>query len=136
MRIFRICAHSFFLAWANIVSVIFGFGIYSLVRPADQIAVQAPVAGFLSIVLFVLWCLVMRRYHYDGLFLRGGLELILVDLVSLAWGAIIFVPLHYLAKGYLSSFANILALWLFQLPVNFLAVLVVLKLKVFSRESV
>jgi hypothetical protein len=42
---------------------------------------------------------------------------------SLLWNPVIFVPFHFLTQGYLTSVGNLVALLLFQLPVNLLAII-------------
>ncbi len=44
-------------------------------------------------------------------------------LLAFLWGPIVFTPLHYLGRGYLTSFANLTGLWLFQLPTNLLVLI-------------
>lgn len=43
--------------------------------------------------------------------------------------SLIFVPLHYVSQGYLTSIGNILGIWFFQVPVNLLAILAAHKLR-------
>ena len=131
MKLLRILLHSLALTAANFGSIILGFAIYYSLRQVNQIAVQAPIAAILSIIAFVVWSLFVHRLPFKRLYLRGTKELIWVYFVSLLWNPIIFIPLHYVTKGYLTSRSNILALWLFQLPVNLAAVLLANKL---SRE--
>lgn len=123
MRILRICLHSLVLTVANIGFIIVGFGVYHLLKPVNQIAIQAPVAAILCITAFVVWSLFIPRLPFKGLPLQGTSELAWVYLAALLWSPIVFVPLHYITQGYLTSVGNILATWFFQLPVNFLAIL-------------
>ena len=57
--------------------------------------------------------------------LKTSAELAGTWLLALLWTPSLFVPLHYLGRGYLTSWATIWNLWLFQMPVNAAAVLVV-----------
>ena len=41
---------------------------------------------------------------------------------SMLWHVVIFVPVHYVTQGYLTSFGNISAAWPLQLAANSLAV--------------
>ena len=46
-------------------------------------------------------------------------------ITSLAWTSIIFVPFHYFTQGYLTGAANMVAMLLFQLPVNLFVIVVI-----------
>jgi hypothetical protein len=59
-----------------------------------------------------------------GLSLHGRAEWFWTYLLALLWTPLIFVPLHSVTQGYLTSFSNIIATWLFQLPTNALALLI------------
>ncbi len=55
--------------------------------------------------------------------IKDKLEIIYIYFSALIWTPVIFVLLHYLTQGYLTSFGNILAIWLFQLPVNLISII-------------
>jgi hypothetical protein len=129
MKILRILLHSLALTIVNIGSVLAGFGVYQLFKSYNQIAVQTPFAALFSILAFLLWSFIIQRFSLGRLSLQGIKEFVLTFLIALIWSPAIFVPLHYLGRGYLTSFGNIAGLWLFQIPTNFLALLVVRKLQ-------
>lgn len=62
MKILSILIHSTFLALANIISILLGFGVYSLLRPANQIIIQTSSAAIISIIGFLLWNLILRQF--------------------------------------------------------------------------
>lgn len=134
MKILRILLHSFMLAIVNIGSILAGFGIYQLFRPANQIAVQAPFAALFSIIAFLLWSFSIRRFAFEHLHFLGRNEFIWLYLLTLIWSPAIFIPLHYIGRGYLTSFGNIKGMWLFQIPTNFLVLLIVAKLVYSGKE--
>lgn len=123
MKTFRLLLNSFILCFITLVSVLAGFALYTLIRPAPQRAVQIPAAALITAGCFLLWTLAVRRWLGRRLSLRGGSELAGTWLLALLWTPTLFVPLHYLGRGYLTSWANIWNLWLFQMPVNAAAVL-------------
>lgn len=129
-KILRICLHSLVLALINLVSVIVAFVVYYLLRQVspgiDQILVQAPLALLLSVTAFTLWVLFVLRFS-RGLAPHALTEWAGVFLGALLWTPAIFIPLHYLTQGYMTSFDNITVTWLFQIPVNLLAVGLALK---------
>ncbi len=135
MRIKHIGLHSFVLAIVNFASVIAGFGIYHLFRPINQISLQAPVAALICIFIFVIWSVFIQNILSKGLSLKGISEFLGVYVASLLWAPALFVPIHYLSQGYLTSYDNLLAGWLFQLPVNLLAVLTVFKINKLSHAN-
>ncbi len=120
--------HGLVLTIINITGVLVGFGAYHLLKPANQIAIQVPVAATVCIIGFVSWNAFSQRLPFKGLAKPRGGELLWVYLAALLWNPVLFVPLHYLTQGYLTSFGNILGLWLFQIPVNLLAILAAQKL--------
>lgn len=128
MKILRIGIHGFALALANIASIIAGFGVYYLLKPVNQIAVQAPVAAMLSLVAFAVWSITFRQPLFSRFALQGKTEWAGAYFAAFLWSALIFVPLHYSTQGYLTSLGNIVATWLFQCPVNLLAVLAAYRL--------
>jgi hypothetical protein len=128
MKILRVLLHSLVLTIINIGSILAGFGFYQLFKSYNQIAVQTLFAALFSIIAFLLWSLIIRRFSLGWLSLQGVKEFALTFLFALIWSPAIFVPLHYLGRGYLTSLGNIVGLWLFQIPANFLALLAVKKL--------
>jgi len=124
MKTLRLLVNSLALALIDIGAVLAGFGLYTLVRPAPQRAVQIPAAVLIVVGSFLLWALAVRRRIGRRLWLIGGAELAGIWLLALMWTPTLFVPLHYLGRGTLTSWANIWNLWLFQMPVNAAAVLI------------
>ena len=135
MKVFRILLHSLVLAIVNLGSIIVGFYIYYILKPANQLAVQVPFAMIFSIIVFLLWSVLVRRLPIEHLPLQGRNEFRCTFLFALVWSPVIFVPLHYITQGYLTSFGNILGCWRFQIPTNLLAILVVNKL-VYTRNEI
>lgn len=121
MAVFRVAAHGFVLLVANFTGIIVGFMAYCAVRPADQIAMQLPIAILLSILLFLAWTLILRNLPFRRLSLQGYLEFIWTFGASLIWAPVVFVPLHYFTQGYLTSAGNIISVLVFQIPVNTVA---------------
>ena len=118
MKTLRLLIHSLALALIDIGAALAGFGLYTLVRPASQRAVQIPAAALITVGVFLLWCLLVRRRLGPSLAPNGGSELAGIWLLALLWTPTLFVPMHYLGRGTLTSWANIWNLWLFQMPVN------------------
>jgi hypothetical protein len=69
----------------------------------------------------------LRILPFSRLHLHSTAEKRWAFMASLAWGPVVFVPLHYFTQGYLTSVGNIAALIMFQVPVNAIAMLVVFK---------
>jgi len=107
---------------ANIGAIYCGFIIYHLLKPANQIAVQLPVAVILSISGFVIWNLFLRINFFKKFTIKEKHEFIYIYFAALLWVPLIFVPLHYVSQDYLTSFGNIIAIWIFQLPVNLISI--------------
>lgn len=120
MKVWIAVLHGLALALVNLAAIFFGFLVYNLVRPANQIAVQGPIAALLSIAGVLVWAWLSSRLG-QGRYSLAAAKLLWVFLASLAWLPAIFMPLHLATQGYVSSFDNILVGWVFQAPVNALA---------------
>ncbi len=112
------------LALMDIAAVILAFGLYTVIRPKDQVLFQASIAA-----LFVCAGCAALQEAIRGLRPAwappwSGRNWIGVQFAALAWSAAIFVPLHFATQGYLTAAGNVWALWLFQIPANALALAV------------
>jgi hypothetical protein len=121
----RLLIHSLALAVIDLGAVVAGFGLSTLVRQAPQRAVQIPAATLIVIAAFLLWSRLFRRWTGRRLALQNGAELAGTWLLALLWTPTLFIPLHSVGRGYLTSWANIWNLWLFQMPVNAAAALII-----------
>ena len=124
MRLWPAILHGFALGVITIVAVAVGFAVYNLVGLRDQIAVQVLTAGFVCVVAFAVWGFAVHRLSHGRLSLADLKELGVAYAAALLWTPLLFVPVHYVTQGYLTSFGNILATWLFQVPFNLLALMV------------
>ena len=124
MKVFKIILHSFILAVINIISIIFGFGIYHFLMQYNQLAIQIPIAALFSIIVFTTWIVVIKYKNITKIFPEGWLQFLLILLFSLAWIPVIFVPLHYITPGYLTFYGNIYLNWVFQIPINIIIILI------------
>lgn len=124
MKILETVLHGFILAVVNMIGIVFGFGVYHFLMRYNQMLMQAPVAAVFSIIVFTTWIVVLKYKNVTRLLPEGKLEFLLVFLFSMAWLPIIFIPLHYVTQGYITSFGNVYVNWLFQIPVNIFIVLI------------
>ncbi len=127
MTLFRVCLHSFVLTMTDLGTIILAFGLYSILRSIvtiNQRVVQGSIAAILCILIFALGSLAVSRLPIKKLTLQGSSEMIWTYLAAFLWVPVIFMPLHYFTQGYITSFGNIIAIWLFQIPVNMLALLI------------
>lgn len=126
LRILRVSLHSAVLAVGCLASILVGFGFYHLLRTTwsvNQLLIQVPLAVSTLILGFTTWYLVISRTSLRRYRLAGWGEFIAVYMISLAFTPLIFVPLHYLTQGYISSSDNLLSILYFQIPTNFIALL-------------
>ena len=128
METIRIILHGLVLLVANMVGIIVGFVVYHVHSTGDQIGTQVPIGVLLSILLYLAWVLLLRTLPFAKLTLQNTREHVLVGACSLLWNPIIFIPLHYFTQGYLTGVGNIIALALFQAPVNTIAISVAWKI--------
>lgn len=124
----QILVDGFALAVVNIGAVLLGYGAYWWLRPANQLAIQVPVAIVATLCGLLAWILISEG-------LRGAtrdaryLEPIGIYVAALVWSPVIFIPLHFSTQGYVSSFSNVVGLWIFQLVANLVALLVASRLR-------
>jgi len=116
--------HGFALAVITLVAMAAGFAVYRLVGLRNQIAVQVLTAGIVCVVAFAVWGFVIHRLSHGRLSLADLKELGVAYAAALLWTPVLLVPVHYVTQGYLTSFGNLLATWLFQVPFNLLALMV------------
>jgi hypothetical protein len=124
MNFWRAIIHGLVLALITVGAVLVGFAIYRVVGLRDQIAVQVLAAGIVCVGAFALWGFLAHRATSGKLSLASLRELGVAYAAAFVWLPIVFVPLHYTTQGYMTSFANILSTWMFQLPFNLLALMV------------
>lgn len=120
MRIIKILLQSLVLTLTNMSAILIAFGGYKVIllfTPVNQRAVQTPLAILLNIVLFLAWTWLIRRY-VSKYWLHSTEEYYLVYFAAGVWSPIIFIPVHYLTQGYMTPFANIIVLWMYQVLVN------------------
>ena len=126
MKIIRLGIYSGILTAINLTTIILAYGIYYLTMPVNKIVFRAPLAGIFTITVFVVWAFLLGNFLPSFLGIKNLVEYPLIWLMSFIWCPVFYVPLHYITQAHLSAFNNILVIWLFQLPVNLLAILILL----------
>jgi hypothetical protein len=122
MKTVRVGLHSLVLVIADIVGIAVGALVaFRIFGVANQIVLQLPIAVLLSVGGFWVWLFSLRVLRLRKLQLARSKELGMCLLFSVLWTPLVFVPLHYFTQGYLTSTGNLVALALYQLPVNALA---------------
>jgi hypothetical protein len=138
MTLLRVCLHSIVLTITDLGTIILAFGFYTMLRSRvdiNQRVVQGSIAVIFCIIIFDLWSLAVTRLPTKTLSMQGSRELMWTYFAALLWVPVIFIPLHFITQGYITSFGNITAIWLFQIPVNLLALLVSKKILNLRRET-
>jgi hypothetical protein len=120
--------HGLVLAIINIVAILIGFALHRMIGGRDQVATQTMAGAVITIAAFILWVRLVPRLTSRIVRPTAVRELAWTFVLALAWGAVVFLPLHYFTQGYVTSFSNITALWGFQAPVNLLALLIAYRL--------
>lgn len=113
------------IAFVNISAVILGFMVYCVARPPNQLLIQLPVAFLFSIGGVVIVASLFKRSRILPFDVDCAGTFLITFFFSLLWAPILFVPLHFAGRGYVTSFGNILGLWCFQIPANSVALLLV-----------
>lgn len=122
MKVVRPGIHSLALVIADLAGVAGGaVAAFQILGVANQVWLQLPIAVVLSVAFFSAWFLLLRVSGLRRLQPVGSTELKSCLAASLLWAPLVFVPLHYFTQGYLTSIGNLVALALYQVPVNALA---------------
>jgi hypothetical protein len=121
MKFLRPVMHGLALAAINVGASLVGFAAYKILGVGHQLLVQIAVAVLVTVVAFALWYCLTLRVASGRIALGSRGAYVWTYALAFAWFPVIFVPLHYVTQGYLTSFANIYNMWLFQAPTNGLA---------------
>jgi hypothetical protein len=121
MSVVRILLHSFVLNGINYAAVL--AGAWARYWAHNNYAMAAVVAVPMTVLAFPAWMLAVKKLRLRPMLLRNAREGVRTYVLSLLWGPVVFVPLHYATQGYLTSVGNIVAIASFQLPVNAMATL-------------
>lgn len=122
------------LSLINLISIILGFVFYYLFKTPNQIEIQLPIAVLLSCLFFTMSVFLLIKSNKE--ISMSVFSVIRIYLFSMLWTPVVFVPLHYMTQGYLTSIGNILYTWIFQATTNIL-VLAMTKLtfEMFSKNE-
>ena len=122
MKSVRIGLHGFVLVITDMAGIAGGaLAAFRLLGVPNQVRLQLPIAVVLSVGCFWVWLLSLHLLGWKRLHPNGPRELTACLVVSVLGAPVVFVPLHFLTQGYLTSLGNLVALALYQLPVNALA---------------
>jgi len=118
----RILLHAVVLTTTNLGSIIVGYVAYKAIGGPNQLAVQVPTAVFLSIGGFAVWSALAARLPWlrDGSWTLAAA--VQTYVAALVLGPALFAALHFASEHYVTSLANLVAVLLFQIPTNLLAV--------------
>jgi hypothetical protein len=122
MQMIRVGLHSMVLVMADIAGIAGGaLAAFHILGVANQVALQLPIAVLLSVGCFWVWKFSFHVLRLRSLQLASSKDLGTCLVLSFLWAPVVFVPLHYFTQGYLTSIGNLVALAVYQLPVNGLA---------------
>ncbi|MCB1150604.1 hypothetical protein KDK88_03610 [bacterium] len=106
------------LAAGNMLGIVLGFYAFALFRNPNQQQVQIPVAVIASVVVFLGWTWFANTRGHGRLGFHGRRDAALAYVLALPLAAAVFVPLHFLVRGYLTGPGNLVAGGLFQVLAN------------------
>jgi len=118
----RVIVHSMVLTLCNLLGIWLGFLVFSAVRPADQQGIQWVVVLLVTATAFPAWVRLSRSVCGGRWCLRGWSDGRRVYGLAFAWIAAVFVPVHFVIQGYLTSFDNVVGLWMLQAVTNAIAI--------------
>jgi hypothetical protein len=122
MKILRIALHSLVLTVADIGGIAVGaFAASRILGDGIPLWLQLPIAVALTVLCFRGWTSLLRVFRSTKLKLAGTKELYGCLWASLVWAPLVFIPLHFITQGYWTAVGNLVALAVYQLPVNAIA---------------
>jgi hypothetical protein len=124
---------SLVLAAADIGAIVVAFGLFIILRPLNQVLFQGLVAAVLVCAACALAQETFHQVISRWTHLWPALAWLGLQVGALACGALLLIPLHFAARGYLTSLGNLVGLWVFQLPTNGVGLLLLAYLA--SRSS-
>jgi hypothetical protein len=122
MSLLRIGAHSLVLVIADLAGIAGGaLTAFHILGVANQVGLQLPVAILLTVGFFCAWIFFLRVLGLTRLSCASPKECWASWGISILWAPLLFIPLHYFTQGYVTGSGNLIALALYQVPVNILA---------------
>lgn len=119
----RILTNGFILVLADIIGITIGaLAAWSLTGSAHQVWLQLPVAVIVTVSIFMIWRIIVRKVTSGKFLIIDPTELSQCLIVSIVIMPLLFVPIHYITQGYLTSLGNLIALAVYQLFVNAIAI--------------
>jgi hypothetical protein len=121
MECMKNVVHGFMLALANFISIWLGFVIYYIIKASNQRMIQLPVAVILSCILFSTYIYIYSKTKIgknNYISIKNG---VIIYMCSLIVAPIIFIPVHFITQGYLTSLGNIIPMLKFQVITNIIA---------------
>lgn len=117
---FRTVIHAIVLSLSNLAAIAAGFVVWYYLREGvgPQIPTQVTVAVLVNTLGYGAWFLATHRTRFTGLRLRRDSDVWTVWFLAIPAGIAIFVPVHYLVEGYLTSAGNLVGLALYAAVVN------------------
>jgi len=123
----------FILAFINIISILGGFLVYHLTQAETQKPIQIISACTFSIVFFLLRGFLFRKI-FKKKDLKTKKDYFITYISSLLLSPLIFITLHYISEGYLTSAQNIYAMLMFQVPTNLLVLIISQKYSILTKN--
>jgi len=115
MKMIMWAFYSFLMTVFNLTSIIGGFYIFKAFRFSNQMVVQSFIAIIINIMILFVWYYINNLYLKSyGMVIKAIKNLIYVSLAGMLWTPFVFIPIHFVTQGYMTSFENIIAIWIYQ----------------------
>ena len=125
MQKIKIPINALVLALINLGAIFLSLEIYQTSNFTNNMAfIIAIIAVVASIFGYWIYRFIVKSFNEHFVTVKG-IGFVYLYIFALIWLMIIFVPGYYLVQGYWPAFDNILMIWAFQLPTNFLTLFVV-----------
>jgi len=120
----RVVVHAIVLGVVNLGGLLAGAAAFFILRGHGQIAMQIPVALIMTVLCFGLWTLLTRGTDSGSLRLDAVRDAFYLYLLAIPFAVVLLVLMGFMTQGHAPSWADLIALVLFQIIANFLTLLV------------
>ncbi|MFZ5365482.1 MAG: hypothetical protein ACOZBH_04795 [Patescibacteria group bacterium] len=121
----RIPLNALILTLINLGSVLLSLEIVNVSSIRNNVAwVAALLAVLFSMIGYWVFRFIARSFR-ERFVIFQGIAFAYLYIFSLIWMAVIYIAGYYMIRGSWPEFGNLVMLWAFQLPTNYLALYIV-----------
>jgi len=125
MQKIKIPFNALILALINLGAIFLSLEIFQVSNFTNNMAfIVAIIAVVISILGYWIYRFIVKSFNVHFVTVKG-IGFVYLYIFAMLWMLVIFTLGFYLIQGYWPAFDNILMIWAFQLPTNFITLFVV-----------